>query len=137
MEELSKITVKVTKIIVKYIPFIIGFMYLLHSILFCFGISIAWLMLTYRISILSIISLLAMSKLLKFCIWHRLPLYYAASIDIINTIDYYITFAINNELMLASYLTLTGIFILIGMYLKEKYNAKVRVIKNQSSESNR
>ena len=94
-------------------------------------------MLTDRSSILSIISVLAMSKLLKFCIWHRLPLYYAASIDIINTIDYYITFAINNELMLASYLTLTGIFILIGMYLKEKYNAKVRVIKNQSSESNR
>lgn len=130
MEELSKITVKITKVIVKYIPFIIGFMYLLHSILFCFGISITWLMLTYRVSILSIISLLAMSKLLKFCIWHRLPLYYAASIDIINTIDYYITFTISNELMLASYLTLTGIFILIGMYLKEKHNAKVRVIKN-------
>ena len=137
MEEISKLTFQITKIIVKYIPFIIAFMYLLHSVLFCFGISFPWLMLVYRFSILSFISLLAMSKLLKFCIWHRLPLYYAICIDIINTIDYYITFTISNELMFASYLVLTGIFILIGMYLKEKYNAKTRVIKNQSSESNR
>ena len=137
MEDLSRITIKVTKIIVKYIPFIIGFMYLLHSILFCFGISFPWLMLIYRFSILSFICLLAMSKLLKFCIWHRLPLYYAASIDIINTIDYYLIFPISNELMIYFYLVITGIFILIGMYLKEKHNEKNRITKTDSSKCNK
>jgi hypothetical protein len=70
--------------------------------------------------------MLAMSVLLKFCIWHRLPLYYGASIDIINTIDYYITIPISNKSMLVWYLVITGIFILVGMYLKERHNAKNR-----------
>lgn len=78
-----------------------------------------------------------MSILLRFCIWHRLPLYYSLVIDIINTLDYYITFPVNNIIMLAIYLAITGCFILIGMYLKEKYNAKTRTIENRTSTNDR
>ena len=137
MVELSKITTKIVKIIVKYIPFLIGFMYFVSSVLFCFGIAIPWLMLVYRFSILSFICLLSMSILLKFCIWHRLPLYYSIVIDIINMLDYYITFSINNVIMLAIYLAITGLFILIGMYWKEKHNAKTRTIENRTSTNDR
>lgn len=126
MVEISKTLTKIVRIIVKYIPFVIGSMYFIQSVLFCFGIVIPWLTITYRFSILSLICMLAMSVLLKFCIWHRLPLYYGASIDIINTIDYYITIPISNKSMLVWYLVITGIFILIGMYLKERHNAKNR-----------
>jgi hypothetical protein len=126
MVEISKTLTKIVRIIVKYTPFVIGVMYFIQSILFCFGIVIPWLTITYRFSILSLICMLAMSVLLKFCIWHRLPLYYGASIDIINTIDYYITIPISNKSMLVWYLVITGIFILIGMYLKERHNAKNR-----------
>ena len=137
MVEISKTFTKITKTIVKYIPFLIALMYFLHSILFCFGISIPWLMLVYRFSILSFICLLTMSILLKFCIWHRLPLYYGVVIDVINTFDYYFTFPINNIIMLAIYLSISGIFILIGMYLKQKYNAKTRINKNRIADNNR
>jgi hypothetical protein len=137
MAEISKTFTKVTKIIVKYVPFIIAIGYLLMAIFSCFGLTFALLSIFCRYSILSFICLLAMSILLKFCIWHRLPLYYSASIDIINTIDYYIVIPVSNKLMLLFYLVITGIFILIGMYLKEKYNEKVRIIKDMSSESNR
>lgn len=126
MVEISKTLTKIVRIIVKYVPFVIGFMYFIQSVLFCFGIVIPWLTITYRFSILSLICMLAMSVLLKFCIWHRLPLYYGASIDIINTVDYYITIPISNKLMLVSYLIITGIFILIGTYLKERHNVKNR-----------
>jgi hypothetical protein len=126
MVEISKTLTKIVRIIVKYTPFVIGVMYFIQSILFCCGIVIQWLTITYRFSILSLICMLAMSVLLKFCIWHRLPLYYGASIDIINTIDYYITIPISNKSMLVWYLVITGIFILIGMYLKERHNAKNR-----------
>lgn len=78
-----------------------------------------------------------MSILLKFCIWHRLPLYYSIVIDIINMLDYYITFSINNVIMLAIYLAITGLFILIGMYWKEKHNAKTRTIENRTSANDR
>ena len=137
MAEISKTFTKITKTIVKYVPFLIALMYFLHSILFCFGISIPWLMLIYRFSIFSFICLLAMSVLLKFCIWHRLPLYYGIIIDTINTFDYYFTFSVNNITMLAIYLSITGVFILIGMYLKQKYNAKTRISKNRIADNDR
>lgn len=126
MVEISKTLTKIVRIIVKYIPFVIGSMYFIQSILFCFGIVIPRLTITYRFSILSLICMLAMSVLLKFCIWHRLPLYYGASIDIINTIDYYITIPISNKSMLVWYLVITGVFILIGVYLKNRNNVKNR-----------
>ena len=78
-----------------------------------------------------------MSVLLKFCIWHRLPLYYGIIIDTINTFDYYFTFSVNNITMLAIYLSITGVFILIGMYLKQKYNAKTRISKNRIADNDR
>lgn len=137
MVELSKITTKIVKMIVKYIPFLIGTMYFITSMLFCFGIIIPWLMLIYRFSILSFICLLSMSMLLKFCIWHRLPLYYSIAIDITNILDYYVVFPINNITMFAVYLAITGLFILIGMCLKENYNAKNRAIKNSTSANNK
>lgn len=127
MVEISKTTAKLVKILVKYVPFLIGFMYFIQSVLFCFGIAIPWLTIIYRFSILSFFCMLAMSVLLKFCIWHRLPLYYGISIDVINTIDYYLIIPISNKLMLIVYLIITGIFILVGMYLKEKNNVKNRV----------
>lgn len=40
MVEISKTLTKIVRIIVKYIPFVIGLMYLIQSILFCFGIVI-------------------------------------------------------------------------------------------------
>lgn len=126
MAEISKTLTRLIKIIVKYIPFVIGSMYFVQSILFCFGIVIPWLTVIYRFSILSFICMFAMSILLKFCFWHRLPLYYGVIIDIINTIDYYLVIPISNKLMLVGYLTIAGIFILIGMYLKERHNVKNR-----------
>jgi len=70
--------------------------------------------------------LFAISILLKFCIWHRLPLYYAITIDIINTVDYYFVIPISSKVLLLIYLVISIIFILVGMYLKEKHNAKNR-----------
>lgn len=136
MAEISKPVLKLTKIAVKYIPFIVAFGYLLMAIFSCFGITSIWLSIFCRYSILSFICLLAMSLLLNFCVWHRMPLYYAASVDIINTIDYYIILPVSSKYMLLIYLLITGLFIVIGMYLKEKHNVKNRTIKISSSERN-
>lgn len=126
MEEISKSLARLTKIIVKYIPFVIAIGYLLMAIFSCFGISCIWLPVLFRFSISSFVCLFAISILLKFCIWHRLPLYYAITIDIINTVDYYFVIPISSKMLLLVYLLISAIFILIGMYLKEKYNVKNR-----------
>lgn len=126
MVEISKGLARLTRIIVKYIPFVIGIGYLLMAIFSCFGISCIWLPVLFRFSISSFVCLFAVSILLKFCIWHRLPLYYAVVIDIINTVDYYFVIPINSKVLLLVYLLISAIFILIGMYLKEKHNVKNR-----------
>lgn len=127
MEEISKSLARLTKIIVKYIPFVIAIGYLLMAIFSCFGISCIWLPVLFRFSISSFVCLFAISILLKFCIWHRLPLYYAITIDIINTVDYYFVIPISSKMLLLIYLVISIIFILVGMYLKEKLNVKNRI----------
>ena len=125
MEEISKSTIKLSKIVVKYIPILIAIGYFITSITSCFGVFIGFVVPIYRLSIFSFICLFACSKLLKFCIWHRLPLYYSMIIDIINAIDYYIVIPIASKWMILSYLLITGIFILCGIYLKDRYNKNV------------
>jgi len=126
MVEISKSLTRLTRIIVKYIPFVIAIGYLLMAIFSCFGISCIWLPILFRFSMSSFVCLFAISILLKFCIWHRLPLYYAITIDIINTVDYYFVIPISSKVLLLIYLVISIIFILVGMYLKEKHNAKNR-----------
>jgi hypothetical protein len=126
MEEISKSLARLTRIIVKYIPFVIAIGYLLMAIFSCFGISCIWLPVLFRFSISSFVCLFAISILLKFCIWHRLPLYYAITIDIINTVDYYFVIPISSKVLLLIYLVISIMFILVGMYLKEKHNVKNR-----------
>lgn len=122
MEEISKSTIKLCKIVVKYIPILIAIGYFITSITSCLGVFIGFIVPIYRLSILSFICLFACSKLLKFCIWHRLPLYYSILIDVINAIDYYIVIPILSKWMILIYLLITGIFILCGVYLKDRYN---------------
>ena len=126
MAEISKGLARLTRIIIKYIPFVIAVGYLLMAVFSCFGISCIWLSVLFRFSMSSFVCLFAISILLKFCIWHRLPLYYAIIVDAINTIDYYFVIPINSKLLLVIYLLISIIFILIGMYLKEKHNVKNR-----------
>lgn len=74
-----------------------------------------------------------MSKVLKFCIWHRLPIYYCFLMDILSTIDYKYGIVSSNINLIIVYMIITVIFILLGMYLKERYNRKQRsLIKNES-----
>lgn len=124
MEEISKTEYKFCKIIVKYVPYIIGIWSFIASILSCFGLEFSLGVMIFQPSLLPFICLFACSKLLKFCIWHRLPLYYSILIDVINAIDYYIVIPIASKWMLLIYLLITGMFILLGMYLKERYNRK-------------
>lgn len=137
MVEKSKLWHKLLLILLKYIPFIIAAGYLFGIIFSCINIKLFILPSLIYISPFSGVLILVMSKALKFCEWHRLPIYYCFVIDILSTIDYKYHIPLSNWRILIIYLLITLIFILFGMYLKEKHNAKVRVIKNQSSESNR
>lgn len=129
MEEISKLELKICKIIVKYAPFVIAAGYLLMAIFACFGVALHTVSIFCSMSIVPFIVLASVSKLLKFCNWHRLPLWYSLLIDLLNATYFYFNIPISGKVAVLFYLLITIIFILIGMYLKEKNNAEIRVVK--------
>lgn len=133
MEGISKVWHKILLILVKYVPFVIAILYLICLIFGCFGIQLFILPSLIYISPSCGILILVMSKVLKFCIWHRLPIYYCFLMDVLSTIDYKYGITISNVNLIIIYMIITVMFVLLGMYLKERYNIKQRsLIKKKS-----
>lgn len=128
-EELSRTQYRLALICVKYSPWLIALFYFIACILGCFGITSFWITYVCFLPVIPTICLIAFSVLFKFCIWHRLPIYYAILLNTINVIDVYFTIPVSNIIMISIYIILTGIFILIGAYFKNKHNEKVRTVK--------
>ena len=119
--------------IIKYAPWLIGIAYLLQNILSCFGINSIILSILFGINIIPTIVLCLFSNFLGFCIWNRMPLYYALCINIVNIIDFYIGIPISNIWMCIIYMILLGIFITIGAYVKNRNNVRKRNIEENST----
>jgi hypothetical protein len=86
----SKFLYKIEIIGIKYIPFIIAIMYFIDTILDAYGIEIDILSHLFGTSFLPWCFLLLSSFVFKFCLFHRIPLYYIALNHIISLVDYYI-----------------------------------------------
>ena len=119
--------------IIKHSTWIIGFFYFIQIVFGCFGFQSIILTYLFSASIVPVIVLLSFSRFLKFCIWHRLPLYYMLTADTINAIDFYIGIPVSAKWMLVIYLLLIGIFILVGCLIKNKTHAKERNSKKNST----
>ena len=113
---------KVFLIIVKYIPFILAVGYFIMAIESILNIHPVILPNLFFLSPISIVFILSASFVFKFCIWHRLPIYYCLTIQLINLIDYYSPIVFTNSTMLFIYIIVTIIFILLGMYFKNLHN---------------
>lgn len=115
---------KLFLIILKYIPILIGIAYFIASVFSCFGIYLVVLNTIFYMSPITALFILIASATFKFCIWHRLPIYYALLLHGISILDYYTPLTLTNSLILFVYLLITIMFILIGLYLKNKHNKK-------------
>lgn len=122
MEGVSRFWHKLLLVLLKYLPFVIAVCYLISTIFGLFGIKLFVLPGLVYISPVSGILILVMSVALKFCVWHRLPIYYCFYVDVLSTIDYKYHIPLSNITMLIVHLIVLLIFILLGMYLKERYN---------------
>ncbi len=129
----QKLNKKLLLLCVKYGTWLIGLTYFIQIVLDCFGIYSFLLTYLFSVSIVPIIVLLLFSIFLGFCIWHRMPLYYAILSDIINTIDYYFGIPITSMEILIIYILLIGVVILVGCFIKNKYNVRKRNVKESST----
>ena len=113
--------------LLKYIPFIIAIFYFIDSVLNCFGIIVYIVPDIFYMSPITALFMIIASFAFRFCIWHRLPIYYSIILHLLSTIDYYFNISITNSIILFIIILITIIFIILGMYLKNRYN-KMRML---------
>ena len=104
----------------KYIPMLISFIYALNTFAAFIGVDIPAANNIAGISLLTWIFIYIATIVFKFCIYHRMFLYYILIVDIINIIDYYIGIPISDFqlLMLHSIITGISIFVILFLYIR-------------------
>lgn len=120
----SKTLYKVQLYIIKVIPMVMAFICLLNSILSYFNIDVCILSYLGSCSVLMLIYLYIASYVFKFCEYHRMFLHYIVVNTILNTYDYYIGIPLNDLHLLILYLSITGVFLFLLLYLHVKITKK-------------
>lgn len=116
----DKALYKIELLVIKVIPFIIALCYLLNNIISYVGIDIVLLSFLGGLSVFPFIFLYLSSFVFRFCIYHRLPLYYVIVSECINYYDNLIGIPIDNRSLFTLNLIVAGVFILLIVYFKFK-----------------
>lgn len=116
----SKSLYKLLLIMLKYIPMLIALFYVINTATAYIGIDIPVLSNIAGMSLLTWIFMYLSAIVFRFCLYHRMFLYYILATDIINIIDYYVGIPITNFelLMLHSVITGVSLFIILYVYVK-------------------
>lgn len=120
VNSINKILYKIQLYILKVIPMVMAFCYLLNSIFSYYDIDLGFLSYLSGCSILMIVYLYIASYVFKFCEYHRMFLHYMVVNTIINSIDLYIGIPLTDLEILTLYMSITGItlFLILYMYVK-------------------
>lgn len=102
--KLNKSLYKIELYILKVIPTILMFCYFINTILSYYNINTIALSILGGLSIIPLVFLYLSSFVFKFCVYHRIGLYYIFISDIINWYDYEYEIDINvkNYIMIQS-----------------------------------
>lgn len=120
VNSINKILYKIQLYMLKVIPMVMAFCYLLNSIFSYYDIDLGFLSYLSGCSILMMIYLYVASYVFRFCEYHRMFLHYMVVNTIINSIDLYIGIPLTDLEILTLYMSITGItlFLILYMYVK-------------------
>lgn len=116
---------KTLLILLKYIPIIIALFYIVNTLGALFGIDLPVLSNIAGMSLLTWVFMYLAALVFKFCIYHRMFLYYILVTDIINIIDYYIGIPVDSYGIVMIHSVVIGILLFIILYFYVKHNKKV------------
>lgn len=120
----NKVLYKVQLYMLKVIPMVMAFCYLLNSVLSYFDIDLYFLSYLSSCSICMVVYLYISSYVFRFWEYHRMFLHYIVVNTAINTYDLYIGIPLSDLEMLALYMSITGITLFIILYLYVKSHKK-------------
>lgn len=121
----NKSLYKTLLILLKYIPIIIALFYIVNTLSALFGIDLPILSNIAGMSLLTWVFMYLAALVFKFCIYHRMFLYYILVTDIINIIDYYIGIPVDSYGIMMIHSVIIGILLFIILYFYVKHNKKV------------
>lgn len=124
---LNKALYKIQLYLIKVIPMVMAFICLLNTILSYYDIDIPALSFIGGTSILTLIFFYVASYVFKFCEYHRMFIHYVALTQLLSTIDFYVNIPLDDRELLVMYLSLSGIFIFIILYLYVKNHKKLAI----------
>ena len=116
----SKKLDKVTLVLLKIIPMLLAFCYVLNTTLYIFGIDSYILSHIAGMSLLPMIFLYLTSYVFQFCEYHRMFLHYVVLNDIINILDVYFGENISNWIYISIHLILLFVCLVIILYLYKR-----------------
>ena len=120
----NKLYYKLFIVVLKYIPLLIALCYILNTVMALFGIYIEPLSNIAGVSLLTWIFLYIATYVFKFCIYHRMFLWYILIDDLLNIIDYYYELPIETSNLLIIHNSIIGIFLFIILYIYVKDHKK-------------
>lgn len=123
----SKYLYKILLITLKYIPLIITGFYVLNTTLNILEIDAPVISNLAGVSLLTWIFLLLSNIVFKFCIYHRVFLYYILIVDLFNIIDYYVGIPLYQYEYIAIHSILLGITLFLSIYFHVKSNKRAIV----------
>lgn len=116
----SKKLYKVTLVLLKVIPMLLAFCYVLNTTLYILGIDSYILSHIAGMSLLPMIFLYLTSYVFQFCEYHRMFLHYIVLNDIINILDVYFGENISDWTYISIHLILLFICLVIVLYLYKR-----------------
>lgn len=122
----SKFLYKIELYLLKIIPFVLAICYFSNIVLSYFHIEAEWLSHVAGLSFIPFIFLYISSFVFRFCIHHRIPLYYILINHIITIIDYYYQLPVSNLEFLQLHSAIFGVFILLYIYFKLTHESKLK-----------
>lgn len=103
---------------------VMAFVYLLNTVLSYYDIDLEIFSYIAGNSILTIVFLYIASYVFRFCKYHRMFIHYTTFIWALNIYDLYIGVPLDDRNMFTLYLSITGIFLFIILYLYVKSHKK-------------
>lgn len=118
----SKFLYKIELVGIKLIPMIIALLYFIDTILDAYGIDVEFISHLFGLALLPWCFLLLSSFVFRFCLFHRLPLYYIALNHLISLIDYYIGIPVELKAWVIGHIAILFIFMLwmVVLHIKKK-----------------
>lgn len=120
-ESLNKSIYRIGLYLLKILPMLMAFLYLLNTVLSYFKIDYDAISYLAGVGIIPLIFLYVASYMFRFCSYHRMFLHYIVVNDIVCWVDYNYTLPVSDRGYLLLHFIIAGIFLFLVLYLKKRH----------------